>query len=767
MHNKANYSGGGAFLHRSELACQTGSLMVVGNNKARFYGGGMHMSNTHITVLFSRYIPTEGTAILFAGNSAGRGGAVYLEDSSAIHIIKSGQYTTGNMERTYNLYFIRNTAVYGAAMFVSDRTYYGVCSGPNNNNYYRSECFFQVLSPSMTSQGVYHVKSIHFEQNNAYTAGSILFGGLLDRCTARSNAEIFHYNNQNGRPVHKIDGFTYLKNISNLINISDSEVKFGIVSRSTRACFCTSDGVPNCDYHPPPIKVKKGEHFYVSVAAVDQVKHFMTNVRMYSFLRNKSSALGDGQAIQIAKQYCTNFLFNVHSFQDSEKLTFYANGPCREAGFSTCSIDIKFKECKCPIGFQMKMSEKANCVCVCDSRLYDYITECNAENKTLLREGSFWIAYENSSINSSGYITYNYCPLDYCLPPYMKIQINLTSTNGADVQCANNRSGLLCGNCQPGLSLSLGSSCCIPCPNTWYVNFMVIFFAAFLCGIALVALILFLNLSVAVGTVNALIFYANIIHSSKSTFFTSSTKAFSVFILMLNLEIGFDVCFFKGMDTYWKTWLQLAFPMYVILLVVMIIIVSRYSIRFSMLIAKKNPVATLATLILLSYTTLLRTIIAVLSQAELNYSDDIHKKVWLPDANINYLIGKHVPLFIVAILILGIGIAYTLLLFCWQWLLKRMKYHRLCHFFEAYHAPYKFKHRYWTGLLLFARIGIYLLIILCSHGNPHSNLLAIIAITSLLLFVKGHVVCCIYKDLKINIIETVCYLNIVLLSAVK
>ena len=136
--------------------------------------------------------------------------------------------------------------------------------------------------------------------------------------------------------------------------------------------------------------------------------------------------------------------------------------------------------------------------------LDNYITECSAENQTVVREGSFWIAYDNSSVNSSGYITYKYCPLDYCLPSYVKIQINLTMKNGADIQCANNCSRLLCGSCQPGLSLSLGSSHCIPCPNTWYVNFLVIFFVAFLCGIALIVLLLFLNLSVAVGTLNFL-----------------------------------------------------------------------------------------------------------------------------------------------------------------------------------------------------------------------------------------------------------------------
>lgn len=66
--------------------------------------------------------------------------------------------------------------------------------------------------------------------------------------------------------------------------------------------------------------------------------------------------------------------------------------------------------------------------------------------------------------------------------------------------------------------------------------------------------------------------------------------------------------------------------------------------------------------------------------------------------------------------------------------------------FSAYHAPYQVKHRYWARLLLFARIGIFLLIILYGHedDDPNTNLSAITAIMSLLLFIKGHVVQHIY-----------------------
>ena len=99
--------------------------------------------------------------------------------------------------------------------------------------------------------------------------------------------------------------------------------------------------------------------------------------------------------------------------------------------------------------------------------------------------------------------------------------------------------------------------------------------------------------------------------------------------------------FFEGMDVYKKTLLQLAFPAYIILLVVIIIIISEHSTRFSRLIDRKNPVATLATLILLSYTKLISTIIMSLSFCILDYPGGSCEIVWLPDGTVSYMREKH------------------------------------------------------------------------------------------------------------------------------
>ena len=54
-----------------------------------------------------------------------------------------------------------------------------------------------------------------------------------------------------------------------------------------------------------------------------------------------------------------------------------------------------------------------------------------------------------------------------------------------------------------------------------------------------------LNMTVAVGTLNGIIFYVNIVAAKADTYFLpfSTPVLVTVFISWLNLDIGFDVCF--------------------------------------------------------------------------------------------------------------------------------------------------------------------------------------------------------------------------------
>ena len=167
--------------------------------------------------------------------------------------------------------------------------------------------------------------------------------------------------------------------------------------------------------------------------------------------------------------------------------------------------------------------------------------------------------------------------------------------------------GSVCGS---NLGISLGSSPCTPCSDDWYIDLMGIVVAAFIAGIALVILMLALNLTVAVGTLNGIFFYANIVATNADIYFLPSTApnfvTVTVLISWLNLDIGFDVCFIKteisdgvvDIHEIHKALLQLAFPIYVIFLVIVVIVASERSSKFAKIIGKGNPVAVLATMIM-------------------------------------------------------------------------------------------------------------------------------------------------------------------------
>ena len=103
----------------------------------------------------------------------------------------------------------------------------------------------------------------------------------------------------------------------------------------------------------------------------------------------------------------------------------------------------------------------------------------------------------------------------------------------------------------------LATSRCLDCSNASLALIVVFLFA----GVLLVFVLFALNLTISEGTINGLIFYANIIHTNREIFFPSKTTSFfAVFIAWMNLDLGIEVCFYDGMDVYARTWLQFVFP---------------------------------------------------------------------------------------------------------------------------------------------------------------------------------------------------------------
>ena len=760
INNGADYNGGGIYLYQSELNLDKKGILRLKNNHAARNGGGINAVSSSIRVTVETMFPNnhsvapKGGKVIFSENRAAKGGGISLKAGSKLYVMEY-LYGSDTINKSDGCMFANaisfrsNSADYGGAVYVDEPdTNPESCDETFFDTDFQKQCFFQLVNLQSFMEQRFCTIYLHFSNNSAQTAGPILFGGQLNSCITSPFSRVIDHSSHPS--LSKSEGFPFLKKVSNDL---DEEL---ISSRPLQLCHCVN-GYPNCSYeYQHSIEVHKGEVFTVQLAAVDQVGH-PVNGTIHGRLKSYESELVRGQSTQIISA-CFNATFSILSHIDSETLTLYTpTSPCK-----VLSLDIQFSPCTCPLGFQPLNINADKCVCQCHSDISQYV-ECNSTIKSFNRLSNVWIRdVTYGTNNNTGYLVFQHCPFDYCKDIGRDVYVNLNLPSGIDAQCAFNRTGLLCGSCPPGLSLSLGSSRCFSCPDYWPVLFISITLAAILAGVALVALILFFNMTVAVGTLNALIFYANIVATHRSILLPFPEPNFvTIFISWLNLELGIDSCYFQGMDAYTKTWLQLVFPTYIIILVVIVIVICTYSSKFSQLMGKKNPLATMATLVLISYAKFLQTVIAIMVFGILHYPNGSHEVVWLHDAAVKYFVGKHSALFLLAIFILIIGIIYTTLLLFWQCLLRssrrsilrwvdNVKLHALM---EAYHAPFTSKYRFWPGLLLLVRACLCLVDALNTSNNPQVAFTSITFTLGSIIILKGFIGSRIHKRWTFDVLE--------------
>ena len=672
--------------------------------------------------------------VMFQNNTNYNGGAMSLIGGSTMIL----------MPQTV-LLFIGNHATHaGGALMVYDEAF--------------RFCFYRIDSS-------HQIKGIRliFENNTAEYAGDVIFGGSIQDC------QQVYVEFENITQSHTITQryFTEVQNFSSLFDIRQEGLSV-ISSQPYRACLCEND-MPNCSRAELIKYLHPGDTFTVSAVVVGQMNGTVPGVVRADFVDSKQSSLSSFQTYQGTERVCTTLRYTIYSNAQLVSLQLRAENTSRLSEYilgTTEEPHVSIHLLSCPPGFALSNTgERQLGRCDCDSLLFKLRQNisCNITDLTVYRLSSLWIG-QLPRANTS-HVMYQLCPFDYC-----KIKPVNTKLNESHQQCNFNRYGILCGACRTTYSLKLGGSRCSKC-NEWYplpvllVSFTII-------GVLLVAFLTLCNLTVSEGTINGLIFYANIVHTSRSIFFPSEeslTAPFAVFIAWLNLDFGFEVCFYSGMNTYSKTWLQFVFPAYIWLIAFLMIVSSHYSATAAKLIGR-NAVKILATLFLLSFAKLQRTIIAALSFTFLNFLDGSRKKVWVYDGNIDYLEGRHVPLFLAGLLaFIFLLLPYTLVLTFIQFLRRRTGIRmlfwvkRLKPFFDAYTGPYKDKYSFWVGLLLLVRSSLFLVFAFNALGNPAVNLLAT-TLTGFLLAIVLQGLHGVYKKWPLNILESLSFLNLGILS---
>ena len=692
----------------------TASGTVQFQNTIAKGGAGMWMfcasKNEHCTL-------TIGGNVSFLNNTANFGGALYLYNTSVqLHGIMSFENNSANvdggaMHLVGSLLYLWPTAlvslsnnhaeVNGGAIYIGDTNPYSYCL-PNN----AEDCFFQVVGRN-TSQQL--DPQIVFNNNTATQGGGTLYGGAVDHCTLKGN-----YSSFNDRSGVIFDDIT---NITEYDTISSQPFKVCYYEGIASQC---NGRTPHYAYPYP------GQTFTVPLVtygqrngpAVSKILATLNGGSNNSTLASEEQVLN---SLHVQHDVHTHIQYTIFPSEMRHVLLGLSTiGPCSSAT-NSLAIVVTFQDC--PEGFNFSQDNRR---CICEERLQKYTNECHINDQTILRPagyGSFWVGHDNAS---KGLILNQHCPLDYCTSSSIMFRLNETNK-----QCNANRTGLLCGACEDGLSLVLGTSRCMQCSNIYLLH-LVMFAVA---GFALVVFFLTCKLTVAVGTISGLIFYANTIAVNKSIFLPerSTNNILTVFLAWVNLDLGIETCFYNGMDAYAKVWLQFVFPFYIWSIIVLVMVVSRFSKRISKLLGS-NPIAALTTPVLLSYAKILRTIVFALSFTELEYPSGT-QRVWLQDGNVKFLQGRHIALFVSALIVFFVLLLpYTLLLLLGHWLktkshlwvLSWISSSRMKFFLDAHYAPYKDEHRYWPGLLLLVQCALFTT---AFNTDANVTLLSILTVT--------------------------------------
>ena len=640
-----------------------------------------------------------------------------------------------------NNIFVNNSGVDGGGMALYGSSYI-VLSGPalvnltannashNGGGLYVNQpfepvftsCFFQQTDPDA---------KIILSKNTANVTGSALYGGNdLSSCLPPDTFNL-------------------------TFQVSDQLRPNSISSDPDKVCLC-NNGTVDCSNFTYSTSAVPGKQFSVSVSAVGNMNGSSKGTIIVNFTNTNASTLVN----TLAECKTLSYELTVANNQTKEvqvtlSLQAFLVSPLTPPQRITANIEVL----ECPEGFQLNPKSK---ICDCSNHIVSMNLgiSCDIATETVKKDGNVWLGYTNSCNCTC---VSNSCPLGYCKQEFVNFTISYP-----DFQCALNRSGVLCGACADGLSVMLGTNGCGEC--SWLFILLLLVFA--MLGILLVILLIVLNLTVSVGAINGLIFYANIVKIEEDYLFRHNpVQVLSLFISWINLDFGINICFAPGLTGYIKTWLQFVFPIYIFSIMVVIIICAKWS-NFLQRIVGSQIVPVLATLSLLSFTKLIRSVIHVLYFKRVSCDSDESwmELVWFVDGNVKYLGFPHYIVFTCALMVLVVIILYTSLLLATPLIeryLTNLKCFKRCvslkPILDAYGGSYKDKYRPWTGVLLLVRVILALITSLSDSKFASISALMCVMVILITIHCLAHGI---YTKWYLNVLEIAFLLNLILLGYV-
>ena len=661
------------------------------------------------------------SSVQFRSNTALRGGAIFLQSHSFLIISEIASV----------LFYHCRAFTYGGAIYITkDSSDDGLCPIQFERN--------------DTSKA----KQLTFIDNRARNHGSAIYSSLLSNCP-KLNATL---------------------------NFSNSKVfddYFQLSSPPVKICFCKSNSsyINKCSDHDSTKQIYPGTRITIGVSALDYINQSVYTpieaVIMNSHFNNSISEwrLGSNEEIQNTfENQCTLLEYTIlKNISEHSKagLYFAILG-------EILTIFIPLEVSNCPIGFQ-HCNRSSSCECHPFLNEKKISSDCSINTTSVTIALNTWLGKVVVDKNTSTLLpfapningTFGFAPV--CPTGYCKLGITRVNMTEQDSLCLHHRTGVLCGGCEDGYSLVLGPDECQICNlNLWLL--MILVFAV--SGIVLVIVLFCLRMTISNQLLGGIIFYVNMTEVSlRTVILHQHTYGFILNIIfsLLNLELGFSVCLYNGLNALIKTALQFIFPVYLWLIVLILVIISKRSSFFANLTVHSS-IQVMATLFYLSFAKLLLNVIDVFVPVNVQTPHG-EFTVWYIDGNIPYWRNSgHVALFITAIIT---SIFYLLPFLLWttcgslltrrlRWIKKRRN------LIDAYQGQYRDGWGWWFGARLWLLVCSYISYALLRGNNP--SLLLLLHFVFLAPFTFIQVYYKPYRGKWVNIFECVILIDLLLLE---
>ena len=569
-------------------------------------------------------------------------------------------------------------------------------------------CFYQYSHHIQINQSLMNSVDFVVRNNTAIYAGDNIYGGSIEHCY-----------------------FLHSNKTKIWINTPNNTKSPSSISSSPQdVCILKNDSDTHCK-NITHISVYPGRKHCFFFRVVGQLQGAVPGVVTAS-TKDTDVSLNPSQVVQdITKKkgrgVCYDFYSNNLNVSKSNYITLHVVNNLEPESYSfskKTGIHVNFMGCPSAYTIQkiiiFKGSKVPHYGCKCNKTYFAHLTRCAHEDEfpNFIKKKYSWIGVVNQTNNKTYYASSSYCPPDQCNATLTVV--NLTHPNE---QCLYNRTGIMCGSCPTGLSLQFGSSKCVQgCSYTHLL--LVVPFA--LIGLLLVLLIGCLNLTVTTGTVNGVIFYANILQDNYvDTILTNHyvpvlSTILSTYLAWVNLDVGIPMCFYREMGAIGKTLVPGIFPLYLWAIALTIVVLSNKNVFITHLLGN-NAVKVLATLVLLSYSKILRVTVGLFSFINVRHFSSYTGKVeyrqkWVFNGDLDFQFPNiNVMTLVAASIFMAILFPFTLSLlfvthtskisnYC-----KRISFiDKMKPFFDAYTGTMKDNARFWPGLLLLCRILILL-----------------------------------------------------------